>query len=83
MLASLNIASKYVKIGGVLVYSTCTIVQEENEDIINDFLKSNPNFVIDIVERLPKELIVENQLKIYPHIHNMDGFYACKMIRIK
>lgn len=78
-------ASKYVKIDGVLVYSTCTIQDVENIDIINAFLKENDNFKlvpIDVVN-----VDVDNQdkgyLKIYPHIHGMDGFFIAKLIRVR
>lgn len=40
----LNNCSKYLKVGGILVYSTCSILKSENEDIINNFLKENKNF---------------------------------------
>lgn len=61
-------ACKYVKLGGVLVYSTCTISEEENMKNINWFIK-NYNY----------ELMDLNQM--LPSIHFTDGFFIAKMIR--
>ncbi len=78
-------ASKYVKINGVLVYSTCTIQDVENIDIINAFLKENDNFKLVPIDAVNVD--VDNQdkgyLKIYPHIHGMDGFFIAKLIRVR
>ncbi|QIB69956.1 16S rRNA (cytosine(967)-C(5))-methyltransferase RsmB [Aminipila butyrica] len=65
----LTVASKYVKKGGVLQYSTCTINKKENEDVIKEFLRKNKNFSI-VEER-----------QFMPHIDKTDGFYVCKMVR--
>lgn len=66
-LAILSASSKYVKPGGVLVYSTCTISPLENQQVVKDFLKKNPVF------------IKEEELQLLPNVHNTDGFYICKM----
>ncbi|WP_036728931.1 16S rRNA (cytosine(967)-C(5))-methyltransferase RsmB [Peptoniphilus mikwangii] len=71
----INNASKYVKIGGIITYSTCTITREENEDIINKFLDENKNFEIEKIEN-------SDILKIYTNTHNMDGFSIAKIKRI-
>lgn len=60
-------ASKYVKNGGYLLYSTCTINKYENEDVVNAFLNKNPNF----------EAIESKQL--IPGKDETDGFYMCKL----
>lgn len=83
----LNVASKYIKIGGVLIYSTCTINKEENIEQISNFLKKNKNFLL---EKIELDGIDENifptktkgYLEIYPNIHNMDGFFIAKLKRI-
>lgn len=63
----LNNASKYLKIGGTLVYSTCTLNKAENEDVVNDFVTNN-GFRIDYMETFLPD-------------REYDGFYVCKMIK--
>lgn len=66
-LAILSASSKYVKPGGTLVYSTCTISPYENQMVIKDFLKRNPNFS------------KEEELQLLPNVNGTDGFFICKM----
>ncbi|MBZ4663821.1 MAG: rsmB [Caloramator sp.] len=81
----LNNAAKYVKKDGCIVYSTCTITSQENEGLIEEFLKENHNFVLeDINEFLPQKLKTqEKYLKIFPNVHKMDGFFIAKLKRIR
>ena len=65
----LKASSNYVKAGGTLVYSTCTISKRENEDVANKFLRENPGF----------ECILMKQL--LPNVDLTDGFFICKMLR--
>ena len=77
-------AAKMVKIGGALVYSTCSIEHEENADIVNAFLKENPNFEIDPAENyLADEICSDGFLQAFPHIHGTDGAFGARLIRIK
>ena len=81
-------ASKYVKIGGELVFSTCTINREENEDRLKQFLKDNENFeTVDITNHLPLELRHETTkdgyVTFYPNKDSVDGFFIAKMKRCK
>lgn len=62
-------SSEYVKTGGTLVYSTCTINAKENQDVVMDFLKRHPVFHL------------KEEIQILPNIHQSDGFYICKMTR--
>lgn len=64
-------ASRYVKIDGILVYSTCTINKEENEKITDWFLENNKNY---------KK--VQDDILMLPSENENDGFYICKMQRI-
>ena len=79
-------ASKYVKDGGTLVYSTCTLNKAENEDVVTLFLKENPEFTpVDFeftsltgLETLKSE---RGMLTLFPHIAKTDGFFIAKMIK--
>ena len=67
----LNNVCNFVKKGGTLVYSTCTINKDENEYLINDFLSKHSNF-----KKVEEHIIVQNK-DVY-----QDGFYICKLERI-
>ena len=72
-----------LKKGGVLVYSTCTVDQQENENVVATFLKENPEFAGDlqVKNRMPEAiqpLIHGFDLQIFPQDFSSDGFYiAC------
>lgn len=68
-LAILSASSNYVKPGGTLVYSTCTINPAENEKVTDAFLKRNPSF-----EKVERTLLL-------PNINGTDGFFICVMKR--
>jgi 16S rRNA (cytosine967-C5)-methyltransferase len=76
-------AAKYLKPGGVIVYSTCTIEPEENMDIIRDFLANNPDFKIDDASKyISKELVnAEGCIETYPHRQNIDGSFAARLVK--
>ncbi len=78
-------ASKYLKVGGVLIYSTCTILDSENISNVYKFLENNKNFELSKINEVNVDL--ENQengyLKIYPNIHNMDGFFIAKLKKVR
>lgn len=60
--------SKYLKENGIMVYSTCSILKEENEDVIDKFLKDNSNFKIERMEKISPDT-------------EQDGFFICKLRR--
>ena len=62
-------AARYLRKGGEMVYSTCTVEKRENEEVTDGFLRDNPNF-----EKLYEKTF-------YPHTDGTDGFYVCKMKR--
>jgi 16S rRNA (cytosine967-C5)-methyltransferase len=73
-----------LKKGGILVYSTCTIDQEENSDVIEDFLRHHPQFNLDetLKERLPEKVqpyVSEGNLQILPHYFGSDGFFIASL----
>jgi len=77
---ALHAASLFVKPGGVLVYSTCTINPDENEEQIYKFLKSNFQFdLIPAETHIPKDFTENGFLKTIPHKHHMDGAFAAKL----
>lgn len=77
----LNNASRYVRDGGTLVYSTCTVLPEENEDVVAWFLKNHPEFTLSPFE-LPHPLgKCDGMLTLWPHRHGTDGFFICRMVK--
>lgn len=70
-------ATKYLKDGGRLVYSTCTLNPKENDEVCDRFLSEHPEF--EAVELLPEmKRYSENDkyLTLMPHIHSTDGFFV-------
>lgn len=78
----LSTASKYVKKGGTLVYSTCSINPNENRKICDWFLKENEDFYSVKVSPESERCIDEGDyLTLLPHINNCDGFFIAKFIK--
>lgn len=70
-------AKRYVKKGGILVYSTCTVSRMENEQMAQMFLRENKNF-----EALPTEYMTDKgYCQLLPNVHNTDGFFIARFIR--
>jgi 16S rRNA (cytosine967-C5)-methyltransferase len=81
-------AAALVKPGGRLVYGTCSFLSEENEDIVNEFLAGHADFHIvpakDVLKRQGVTISgTVEYLRLYPHIHDTDGFFAAVMERDK
>ncbi len=76
-------AASYLKPGGELVYSTCTLVKEENEGVVCEFVKKHPDFEFTKIE-LPGPLMRENSgyITLYPNIDGTDGFFISKIKRV-
>ncbi|SHH44171.1 16S rRNA (cytosine967-C5)-methyltransferase [Anaerosphaera aminiphila DSM 21120] len=70
----LNNASKYVKKGGAIIYSTCTLTREENEEVIYEFLSENKEFSLEKINN-------SDIAKLYPSTDNTDGFSIAKIKR--
>lgn len=82
--AILENVSSYLKPGGVLLYSTCTILHRENEDVVHAFLSRHPEFSTEPFAAPDQEAFQNSgMLTLYPHIHNTDGFFIAKLRKKK
>lgn len=79
----LSNAAKLVREGGALVYSTCTLAPEENERVIEDFLKQNKEFrLVHAADFVTAEVIDgRGMIRTLPHVHKTDGSFACRLER--
>ena len=77
-------AASCVAPGGILLYATCTILPEENSGVVSAFLADRDDFAAEAFT-LPGEIgtVPEGQITLYPHINGTDGFFICKMRRVK
>jgi 16S rRNA (cytosine967-C5)-methyltransferase len=80
--------SSMVKPGGRLIYSTCSILREENEAVVEDFLSHHPDFTVrPVTEVLGPELGPKVSsgpfLRLAPHTHGTDGFFGAILVRAK
>jgi 16S rRNA (cytosine967-C5)-methyltransferase len=86
-LSILNGAARLVKPGGRLVYATCSILDEENEGIVTQFLAANDTFTLvpmkEVLEEQRIPLEMDTYLKMLPHRHQTDGFFAAVLERKK
>ena len=81
-LAILENQASYVKKGGVLLYSTCTVLKAENEDVVNAFLAKHEDFhtePLDLPEVFPKN--ESGMLTLIPGEYDTDGFFICRLRR--
>lgn len=79
--AILENAARYVRHGGVLVYSTCTILPEENQQVTQAFLAEHSDFSADSFA-LPEPVgQTDGSVTLWPQRHETDGFYICRMKR--
>ena len=76
--AILENAGRYVKPGGLLLYSTCTILPEENGQVTDEFLAGHPDFRRESFA-LPVGEVPEGQITLWPQRQGTDGFYICRM----
>jgi 16S rRNA (cytosine967-C5)-methyltransferase len=80
-------AARLVKAGGRLVYATCSILPDENEAIVDAFLASHPDFqrlsAADLLAKQDITIDVGTDLRLLPHTHGTDGFFAAVLERNK
>ncbi len=75
----LQSAKKALRCGGVLVYSTCTFSRAENEDVIEEFLRLNPDFeLVDFEESFGRPVLSGKAVRIYP-MDGGEGHFAAKL----
>ncbi|HOG08566.1 MAG: 16S rRNA (cytosine(967)-C(5))-methyltransferase RsmB [Syntrophales bacterium] len=80
----LDAAAAYPRRGGVLVYATCALLPEENEDVIADFLERHPEYAPDSPPPpFPAALLdEEGYFRTLPHRDGMDGFFGARLRRL-
>jgi 16S rRNA (cytosine967-C5)-methyltransferase len=84
-MAILDGAARLVKSGGRLVYATCSLLNEENDVVVEQFLATHDDFMLVPMsvalaeQRIPLEM--DKYLKLLPHKHNTDGFFAAVLER--
>ena len=73
-------AARYVRPGGTLLYSTCTLLRRENEAVVRDFLEGHPTYKAEAFT-LPGPIgeVVDGMATLWPHRHGTDGFFICKL----
>jgi 16S rRNA (cytosine967-C5)-methyltransferase len=76
-------ASACVRKGGRLLYSTCSVMPEENEGVVAAFLAGNPDFaVVSKPTTVPVEVLDgQGFLRTFPHRHGTDGFFGALLVR--
>lgn len=82
----LNHVSTLLKPGGQLIYSTCTMTREENEDVIDDFLKHHHDFIHSPIQAesddIKDNLITEQgNIRVWPQQYQTDGFFIARIIK--
>ncbi|WP_088287197.1 RsmB/NOP family class I SAM-dependent RNA methyltransferase [Ideonella sp. A 288] len=87
--AILDSAARLLKPGGRLVYATCSLLRAENEDVATAFTEAHPDFVPLPLDKAlaaahigrPAELIEGGYLRMWPHVHGTDGFFAAGWLK--
>lgn len=80
----MKVTAKYLKIGGVLIYSTCSLNKDENENVYYKFLKENPEYeAVKVLPEIERACGESDTLTLMPHIHGSDGFFISALRRRK
>lgn len=84
----LDRVAPYVKKGGVVIYATCSLLPQENEQQIARFLQNNPSFAIENLrdtlktpDDIPSVTTKEGFMRLNPALHGTDGFFAARLIK--
>jgi len=80
----LRSASKVVRPGGILVYSTCSLEPEENDEQVDSFLSENMNWILEPPPEgsVAPELLDGGRLRVLPQRHGTDGAFAARLRRV-
>lgn len=86
----LNYYSEFVKPGGIVVYSTCSFLSQENDEVVSNFLKYHPDFTPDSLSEpfskfgvnLKSAPLDTYKITLIPSIYNCDGFFMARLKRI-
>lgn len=81
-LAILDSACQSVRKGGIIVYSTCTIMGKENFEVVDQFLKNHPNFEQVPLDHERKDILKNDCILITPELYGSDGFFISRFKRI-
>ena len=73
--------SRYVKSGGALYYSTCSVLPEENDSIVYRFLEKSDCFVLEISDSPLAHKVTKYGLQFLPHISSGVGFFVAKLVK--
>ncbi len=81
--AMIDRASRLVKPGGILVYSTCSIIRKENDQIVEEFLLRSKKFTLESAESLVDNELVNDRgfCKTYPVVGDLDGAFCARLVR--
>jgi len=85
--ALLNHLAPLLKVNGILLYTVCSMEPDENETVVETFLKTHPDYAlleerVDIQDSVKPFIDPNGFFRTLPHLHNMDGFFAARLKRI-
>ena len=78
----LNNVSKYVKVGGELIYSTCSVLSEENDGVIEKFIEQNGEFEVQKIDCKLNGMSTKFGMQFLPNLSMGAGFYVCKLKKV-
>lgn len=80
--ALLGASARHVRLGGLLIYSTCSVEPEENDERVAAFLERHPEFTLEpVATELPDALVDGPFYRALPHVHGTDGAFAARLRR--